>query len=118
MNARALQLIANLLAALLVIVLGLQLAWWTWQFVVPSWRTPMIDSVGTAATVPPSLGRQLFGDRDASPAVGAPNVNSSERLKGVFAVDGKTLSAAVVNLGKIGSSNGDAPSATRSSAIG
>ena len=99
MNARALQWIANLLTALLVIALGLQLAWWTWQLLVPSWRTSTRDTVGTTATVPPSLGRQLFGDRDSSPAVGAASVNSSVRLKGVFAVDGKTLSAAVVNLG-------------------
>ncbi len=103
MNPRILQWLANTLTALLVIALGLQLAWWTWRMVVPSWKAMAVNTVPTATPVPPALGRQLFGDRDGA-TVGAitkqlPVVNGSVRLKGVYAVDGKTLSAAVVNLG-------------------
>ena len=99
MNPRVLQWLANMLTALLVIALGLQLAWWTWQFLVPSWKTPVVDAAGTTTPVPPSLGRQLFGDRDSAGSAGATSFSNSVRLKGVFAVDGRTLSAAVVNLG-------------------
>ncbi len=100
MNQRALQWLANALTALLVIALGLQLAWWTWQVLVPSWRTSVV-ATPAAPSVPLSLGRQLFGDMDGvvSAASAPAQVNSSVRLRGVFAVDGKTLSAAVVNLG-------------------
>lgn len=101
MNARHLQFLPTSLTMLLLIALGLQLAWWTWQFISPSWNAPPLSSNATTATVPAALGRQLFGDRDgsvtAAPAATA-NV-SGIRLKGVFAVDGRTPSAAVVNLG-------------------
>jgi general secretion pathway protein C len=101
MNARHLQFLATGLTTLLLIALGLQLAWWTWQFISPTWNAPPLSSGATTATVPATLGRQLFGDREGgvtiSPAATA-NV-SGIRLKGVFAVDGRTPSAAVVNLG-------------------
>lgn len=100
MNQRALQWLANSLTSVLVIALGLQLAWWTWQVLVPSWRMPVV-ATPAPPSVPLSLGRQLFGDMDgAVPTTTAPSqISSNVRLRGVFAVDGKTLSAAVVNLG-------------------
>lgn len=100
MNRRALQSLANALTVLLVIALGLQLAWWTWQMLLPSWKQSMPSATIIAPPAPLTLGRQLFGDRDgATSKAETPATNSSVRLKGVFAVDGKTLSAAVVNLG-------------------
>jgi general secretion pathway protein C len=100
MNPRTLPWLANTLTALLVIALGLQFAWWTWQLAMPSWKVAAIDIAPATAAVPPGLGRQLFGDREGAVATGeSPAVSSSVRLKGVFAVDGKALSAAVVNLG-------------------
>lgn len=100
MNLRILQWFANAVTAMLVIALGLQLAWWGWQLLMPSWKHPVANVVPTNPAAPMALGRQLFGDRDGVVAGSvAPAVNSNVRLKGVFAVDGKTLSAAVVNLG-------------------
>jgi len=101
MNARQLQFLATSLTALLLVALGLQLAWWTWQFISPPWNAPPLSSGAATATVPVALGRQLFGDRDSSvTAVPTATANASGiRLKGVFAVDGRTPSAAVVNLG-------------------
>lgn len=91
--------LASALCALLVIVLGLQLAWWFWHFMYPPWK----DAPATAAElqVPIGLGRQLFGDQDGpAPTSDAPTAAvTGVRLKGVVAVDGKTLAAAVVNLG-------------------
>ncbi len=100
MNPRTLQWLASSLTAILVVAIGLQLAWWTWQLLVPSWRVTAIGVTPTLPPVPPGLGRQLFGDRDGAVAnVAVPATARGIRLKGVFAVDGKTLSAAVVNLG-------------------
>lgn len=100
MNQRTLQWFANALTAMLVIAFGLQLAWWTWQLAMPSWKNALVNPTPATAAVPLALGRQLFGDRDGAVSGDAPQaVNSNVRLKGVFAVDGKTLSAAVVNLG-------------------
>lgn len=95
-TSRAPKLIASILTYLLVGVLGLQLAWWGWHFLSPP------HSVAPAATPAVAnddiaLARNLFG-QDDSPAA-ATNTGGDIRLKGVFAVDGVTLSAAVVNLG-------------------
>lgn len=100
MNPRVLQWLANTLTVLLLMALGLQLAWWTWQMVVPSWKGLVVNATPAVAPVPLSLGRQLFGDHEGvSVSTGSQVVNGGVRLKGVYAVDGKTLSAAVVNLG-------------------
>lgn len=99
MNPRAMQWLMTALTALLLVTLGLQWAWWTWRFLTPAWQAPLVAIASDATPVPPSLGRQLFGDRDDAVSAGAPVAQNSVRLKGVFAVDGKTLSAAVVNLG-------------------
>ncbi|MBL8524768.1 MAG: hypothetical protein JNN20_13840 [Betaproteobacteria bacterium] len=102
MNPRHLQRFGSGLASLLLIVFGLQLAWWTWQMLMPSWRDAPLPAATTPAA-PISLGRQLLGDRDGGATVtAAPTTAASTtgiRLKGVFAVDGRTPSAAVVNLG-------------------
>lgn len=91
--------VGGLLLALLVIAFGLQLAWWFWHFMYPSWQDAPASV--TQTQVPISLGRQLFGDKDGpAPAADAPTAaGTGVRLKGVVAVDGKTLAAAVVNLG-------------------
>ena len=100
MSATKIQLLSRTLTALLVIVMGWQLAWWTWRFITPSLRTsPLTNSI--SAEPDPAFGRQLFGD--AGPATITATVSTTRpdgiRLKGVFAVDGKTLSAAVLNMG-------------------
>lgn len=91
--------VGGVLFALLVIALGLQLAWWFWHFMYPSWQDAPASV--TQTQVPISLGRQLFGDKDGpAPTADAPTAaGTGVRLKGVVAVDGKTLAAAVVNLG-------------------
>ncbi len=90
---------ASALCALLVIALGLQLAWWFWHFMYPPWKD--VPAAATEVQVPIGLGRQLFGDKDgpASSADAPTAAVTGVRLKGVVAVDGKTLAAAVVNLG-------------------
>ena len=84
------------LTALLMIALGGQLAWWTWHFITPS-----LKSVSFAAPIVAApditVGRQLFGD--STPETATASLRTDIRLKGVFAADGKTLSAAVLNLG-------------------
>ena len=99
MNPRILQHLANAVTLTLAIAFGLQLAWWTWHLIAPPWKdaAPTVDA---SAQVPLLRGRALFGDVEGAPAAPTGNAPaSSVRLKGVFAVDGKTLSAAVVNLG-------------------
>jgi general secretion pathway protein C len=109
MTERHRQFLANALTAVLVIALGLQLAWWFWQFAAP--RT----SIGAVATenalaVDMAAAKSLFGG-DSAPATQAST--SGIRLKGVYAADGKSLSAAVVNVGgrdqtvSVGQSFGD-----------
>lgn len=96
LSARRQQLIANSLTFLVVVAIGLQLSWWTWHFLAPEARIATLADNAPAVDI--ALARQLFGGDGSSPAatVGAAG---DIHLKGVFAVDGKTLSAAVVNLG-------------------
>jgi general secretion pathway protein C len=90
--------LANLTSLVLVVVLAWQLAWWGWHFFAP-----VTQIVETAATAPPdrSLARNLLGDPGAAEPVASSTraTASGMRLKGVFAVDGKILSAAVINTG-------------------
>jgi len=105
MNTRHQQWITLVLTALVIIVLGLQLAWWSWHFIAPG-VTGDGSNTSIGAGLEPAadykkLARQLFGG-DGSTTIAntdAPIAISDISLKGVFAVDGKTLSAAVVNLG-------------------
>ncbi|HEX4859324.1 MAG TPA: type II secretion system protein N [Usitatibacteraceae bacterium] len=96
MNAQAIEIFGKALTALLVFALGLQLAAWTWKLLYPDWRHAAMPVPAESAS---SLdwGRRLLGNGEA-PAT-EPSSGGGIRLKGVFAVDGKTLSAAVVNLG-------------------
>ena len=105
MTARQQQLAATILTALLLVALGLQLAWWSWHFFAPA-TTQDASNSSTGAdsgdvTDYKKLARQLFGgDGSATVATNNDGANKSDiSLKGVFAVDGNTLSAAVVNLG-------------------
>ena len=89
------QLIGAALTAILVAALGLQVAWWGWHFLLPPTSSIASNPSTGAASEDISLARRLFGGSDAAPTAEA---NSSDiRLKGVFAVDGVTLSAAVAN---------------------
>jgi general secretion pathway protein C len=89
------QFVGTALTAILVVALGLQLAWWGWHFLLPAPTTAASNPGAGAATVDAALARKLFGGGDAEPTAEASA--SDIRLKGVFAVDGVTLSAAVVN---------------------
>ncbi len=89
------QFVGTTLTIMLIVALGLQVAWWGWHFLLPA-PTIAASSTNTGAGLDDiALARKLFGDGDAEPAAEASA--SDIRLKGVFAVDGVTLSAAVVN---------------------
>jgi general secretion pathway protein C len=89
------QFVGMTLLIVLLTVLGLQLAWWGWHFLLPAANTSAPSASTAAATDDAALARKLFGGADAD--VVAEASASDIRLKGVFAVDGVTLSAAVVN---------------------
>jgi general secretion pathway protein C len=86
----------DVLTFALLVVLGGQLAWWTWHFLAPSPAEAPAAAPATIA-VSPEAARRLFGEAPA--ATTAVSSNAGIRLKGVYAIDGKTLSAAVVNTG-------------------
>jgi general secretion pathway protein C len=89
------QFVGTTLTIISVVALGLQLAWWGWHFLLPA-PTSIASNPSTGAGLDDiALARKLFGGGDAEPAAEASA--SDIRLKGVFAVDGVTLSAAVVN---------------------
>jgi general secretion pathway protein C len=78
----------------LLVLLGWQLAGWTWHFLAPvAAPAAVLPTIATS----PEAARRLFGEAPA--ATSAPSSNAAIRLKGVYAIDGKTLSAAVVNTG-------------------
>jgi general secretion pathway protein C len=88
------QLVGTMLTIILIVALGLQLAWWGWHFLLPA-PTSVAANTSTGAGLDDiTLARRLFGGGDGAPAEASA---SDIRLKGVFAVDGVTLSAAVVN---------------------
>lgn len=90
--------IANATTLMLLVALAFQLAWWGWHFLAP---TPSTQLSAATPLIERGIARNLFGE----PGIGAATGGSSQasgsgiRLKGVFAVDGKTLSAAVINSG-------------------
>jgi general secretion pathway protein C len=91
--------VANGLTLAVVVVLATQIAWWGWHFLTPRLSaSPTTEAAAQSADViDASLARNLLG---AAPTSGSPAAASSEfRLKGVFAVDGRTLSAAILNAG-------------------
>jgi general secretion pathway protein C len=79
----------------LLVLLGWQLASWTWHFLAPS-AVPAAAPAAIAAS--PEAARRLFGEAPPA-ATSAAASNAGIRLKGVYAIDGRTLSAAVVNTG-------------------
>ncbi|MEI6737899.1 MAG: type II secretion system protein N [Pseudomonadota bacterium] len=101
MNLLMLKRLASLFTVLMVIGLGVQLAWWGWRFFGPKSATlePTAEAVDPA--IAHSIASHLFGDPGTAIVTSAAAVENSSgiRLKGVYAVDGKTLSAAVVNTG-------------------
>lgn len=105
MNTRDQQWITIVLTVLVITALGLQLAWWSWHFIAPA-ATDDTSNTSIGGGLEPAvdykkLARQLFGGDGSTTLANtdAPITISDISLKGVFAVDGKTLSAAVVNLG-------------------
>lgn len=101
-NAKTPLRIGNVVTLVLVVVLGAQLAWWGWHFLGPQADTGV---PALPAPVDPAAARTLLGgsadDVAAPSSASAPSAADTGgiRLKGVFAVDGKTLSAAIVNTG-------------------
>jgi general secretion pathway protein C len=106
MSPRAPHLAGQLFTIGMVILLGLQLAWWGWHFMGPraTQATTAPDAALSTSGEGLSRARQLFGEAAESgvatgSSASAPTPAGDIRLKGVFAVDGKTLSAAIVNNG-------------------
>jgi general secretion pathway protein C len=89
------QIFATAIVTILLIALGLQLAWWGWHFLMPAPNIIALDPSAGVVLEDIALSRRLFGGGEAAQATEA--AASDIRLKGVFAVDGVTLSAAVVN---------------------
>lgn len=90
--------LSTLFSLVLVIALGVQIAWWGWHFFAPKPHRQMDDLAATSIDL--QAARQLFGEVSATPvAVQVADNSTGIRLKGVYAVDGKTLSAAVINTG-------------------
>lgn len=87
------QFVGVSLTTILVVALGLQLAWWGWHFLLPASASIAANTNVGAGLDDLSLARRLFGGGDGAVEASASDI----RLKGVFAVDGVTLSAAVVN---------------------
>jgi general secretion pathway protein C len=88
--------LSAVITLLLVILLGAQVAWWGWHFFAPK---PSGVNEATMVAIDPAAARKLFGDISAPSATPVAENNTGIRLKGVYAVDGKTLSAAVINTG-------------------
>ncbi len=87
--------LARLATALLICVLAWQLAGIFWQLLTPAERSAAAPVLATSGDW--ERARSLFGDEGAGTATTANT--SGIRLRGVYAVDGKALSAAVVNTG-------------------
>jgi general secretion pathway protein C len=83
-------------------VLGVQLAWWGWHFFGKP-RAATVTATAASTTIDAAMAAQLMGPVTGgvanSMADAAATNNSGIRLKGVYAVNGKTLSAAIVNTG-------------------
>ncbi len=97
MNLSMLKRLASLITVVMVIGLGIQLAWWGWHF----FGTIAPFQEQTVEAIDPALARNLFGDPGPAVATYAASMENSSgiHLKGIYAVDGKTLSAAVINTG-------------------
>ncbi len=95
MNTATLKRLANITSVLLVMAIGIQLAWWGWHF----FGRQSVPPTAVVERIDPAIARHLFGDPGAAMPASAVENLSGIRLKGVYAVDGKTLSAAVVNTG-------------------
>ncbi len=90
--------LSTFLTLVLVILLGVQVAWWGWHFFAPKPSQQIEDYAATSIDL--QAARQLFGEVASTPTTTqAADNNTGIRLKGVYAVDGKTLSAAVINTG-------------------
>ena len=93
---RLFNVLVGVLSVALLLLLAWQLAGWTWHFLAPS-RAAL--AAPTAATTNLDAARTLFGAAPPTSARPTPSATTGVRLKGVYAIDGKTLSAAVVNRG-------------------
>lgn len=101
LSSKTISNLASALTLVMVIALGAQLAWWGWHFAKPS---TIITAVNADNQIDLAQAQHLFGQAEVStvraPSSASNNAPPSDvRLKGVFAVDGKTPSAAVVNIG-------------------
>jgi general secretion pathway protein C len=99
LSPKAISRLATTLTLIMVIALGAQLAWWGWRFAKPS-NTLVAANANNQIDL--AQAQHLFGQAEVSATPAATTATaapSDVRLKGVFAVDGKTPSAAVVNIG-------------------
>jgi general secretion pathway protein C len=97
MNPLLIKRFSAFITVLLVMAMGIQLAWWGWHFFAPN--TSSTTNISTDSAIDLGSARLLFGDVASVASPASVENNSGIRLKGVYAVDGKTLSAAVVNIG-------------------
>lgn len=94
---RPIRLAATALTGVLLCILAWLVAGTIWALVTPA---PMpANSPSTSSTGDWDRARTLFGDEATATTPSAAANTSGIRLRGVYAVDGKTLSAAVVNNG-------------------
>ncbi|MDX2219871.1 MAG: type II secretion system protein N [Burkholderiales bacterium] len=95
--SQPIRLAATLLTATLLCVLAWMLAGMIWALLTPAQRPVAAPTLAGASDW--ERARALFGDEAAASGQTAAVNTSGIRLRGVYAVDGKTLSAAVVNTG-------------------
>ncbi len=82
---------------MMAVVLAVQTAWWVWHLFGPQ---PSVVVIQPEPVIDRALARALLGEADAPTSTTQTSAGGSGiRLKGVFAVDGKTLSAAIVSTG-------------------
>jgi general secretion pathway protein C len=101
LSTKMIERLATALTLVMVVVFATQLAWWGWHFLAPP---SSASAVAVNNAVDLAEARNLFGPAEPSPATpSAPAATQDSggniRLKGVFAVDGKTPSVAVLSLG-------------------
>lgn len=91
-----LRLLAAALALAFIAILAWQVADLLWRWLAPAPVSSALQTSPTNTANDWDRARRLFGDDSSA---GPATSSSGIRLRGVYAVDGKTLSAAVVNTG-------------------
>jgi general secretion pathway protein C len=95
--SKTVRIAVALLTGVLVCILAWRVAGIIWTLLTPAPRNAAAEARDTSGDW--ERARNLFGDADSAAASTAAANTAGIRLRGVYAVDGKTLSAAVVNTG-------------------